>query len=313
MGIVFEGLLAIAKVIGEWMATMHMHEWQLDHRSTALMYSIGLEGLGKVGTYVILALTFVPEWTRHQADGGASCSDLWSVGVVGESSLACLQRRLPPDLRRYILTRSMKGPFVVAPFLAIIIKVVIPWVADRLDLLARRCVCHLHCCDVFGDALARLLALIFAYDGDHVGCFAFLTRGWPFADVTVETASSTLSDEQQDAEALVHTALQEAALKPFEPLDELLELKLSFLWVVFFAPLKPLGVVPTFGARFLERHTDLTKLLYVRRRPFPGQAEIAHETQSAFVWGAGLRFLVVGHAISSRIQRRPLAMDVVTA
>merc|ERR1711933_495989 len=107
LAVILEGLLSLAKVVGEWVASMHNYKWQHEHDFSALTYSTVLEGLGKIGTYVIIALVFVPEWTTHGESMYADCSDLLSARLLGDAALPCLQRRLPPSVRRFTLIRMM--------------------------------------------------------------------------------------------------------------------------------------------------------------------------------------------------------------
>lgn len=86
------------------------------------------------------------------------CSDL----LLGDTSFFCLQRRLPVENRRGVFQRSLKGPFCVAPFVAILMKVIVPMVAYGLDIFASRF--SRACCPF--KIIARLAAMIFTYDLD---------------------------------------------------------------------------------------------------------------------------------------------------
>jgi len=110
------------------------------------VYLSALERIGFVGS---LAFAFVPQWTeghdQNMIDMSRGCSDLW----MGDSSYQCLQRRLPLELRREIFEKLMKGPFIVAPFIAIL-KTIVPFLVYQLsqacDYLTRcpgRCICLL--------------------------------------------------------------------------------------------------------------------------------------------------------------------------
>jgi len=104
-----------------------------DSKHTPLMYAIAGEGVGKVGFLVILAFVFVPQWVEYSGKE-ADCSDLWSVPLFGHGSLQCLQRRLTADQRQRQFTRLMTGPFVVAPFIAILLKFIVARIVDRLNV-----------------------------------------------------------------------------------------------------------------------------------------------------------------------------------
>lgn len=288
LAIVFEGLLALSRAMGTFVANMQNLEWMHDYEYAVEMHSVALEALGKVGSLAILAFVFVPQWVNDEAgDMAADCSDLLSVRLVGKASFSCLRRRLPLQRRRWIFQRSLKGPFCVGPFVAILVKVIVPWVADRLELLARQTRCCLRRFKSLGDALARILALIFAYDGDNVGFARFVVGGWPFRECVriPEGSPHHIVTRFENADVLLGSALEQAAKKPFDPLDELLEVKLNFLWVVFFAPIMPWGIFPTLLARFLEVHSDLTKMLFVRRRVFPRSDGVLRATQRSFALG----------------------------
>lgn len=285
--------------MGKVFADLYKFDSVYEHQIAAASSCIALEAMGKVGMYTILALAFVPQWTSPSAvDPHADCSSLWSVRIFGESSLTCLQRRLPLERRREFFRATTKGPFCVAPFIGILVKVMIPLVADRLDEISRRVRCA--CCPVWvddaSDGLFRILSLIFAYDGDHIGCLSFVRSGYPFTKVSAALPGvPERGDDGEDLEDLVlegdpaarrtqHAmdALDQSVRKLFEPPDELLELKLNFMFVVFFAPIRPFGVLPTLGARLLEVHTDLAKMLFVRRRPFPEDGAALHGAQEGF-------------------------------
>ena len=60
-------------------------------------------------------------------------------------------------------------------------------------------------------------------------------------------------------------------------------MKLNFLSVAFFLPCRPFIVVPMLLARILEGHTDLSKLLFIARRPVPTAAALSHRSQSGYV------------------------------
>merc|ERR1712187_733380 len=103
-------------------------------------------------------------------------------------------------------------------------------------------------------------------------------------------------------------ALNQIILKEFEPLDELLEMKLSFIFIILFAPVMPLGLIPTLVARLIEIRTKLTKLFIVRRRRIPEDSRLVHETQKTFtvlaahvavVWQTGLNFVSYNSELAS--------------
>jgi len=284
LGVVFVIVPPLAGCMGNFISKMRNYQWSQDSKHTALMYAIAGEGVGKVGFLVILAFVFVPQWVEYSGKE-ADCSDLWSVPLFGHGSLQCLQRRLTADQRQRQFTRLMTGPFVVAPFIAILLKFIVARIVDRLNVWARDY--HQPCCDACCDGLVRILALIFVYDGDSVGGLKFVTKGWPFSHVQPVSAEALSERKLEERKQLIDQALEQAVLRPFDPFDELLELKLSFLWALFFVPVKPFGIFPTLVARLLESHTDVMKLLYVCRLSFPYSSQdsyLAHSTQKDFVF-----------------------------
>jgi hypothetical protein len=80
--------------------------------------------------------------------------------------------------------------------------------------------------------------------------------------------------------------LHEFIRKPFEAEGELLEIKLSFLGVLMFAPFMPVGVLFTLGARCLEARTDLAKIMQTKRLVVPKDDEAMRRSQVAFMFTA---------------------------
>ncbi|CAK0813137.1 unnamed protein product [Prorocentrum cordatum] len=143
----------------------------------------------------------------------------------------------------------------------ILTKCVLPMAARRLS--GHR-VHFMGTCRLLGDAfnvLKRLLVLAFAYDADSVGGLKFVLAGDPWEEASALAAA--------DGEWLLDDALQEVRLKEFEPDDEVMEVKLSVLFVIMFAPIMPEGVFTTLLGRMVENWGDLAKLIFARRRPFP--------------------------------------------
>jgi len=359
MAIIFELFFAVGHVLSSWISDLRNHALMQDCRFTMEMLSIFLSSIERIGTFGIIAFVFVPQWEEPRADDwnpDVDCSDL----VFGESSMLCMQRRLPLKSRRLIFQKAFKGPFVVAPFVGIIVKVLIPFVANYLDRLANYIHCCCACCNCCMDGIPHILGLIFYYDGGAIGCFKYVLKGWPFRSVAAEdpraagrgvpaeernlrkgeNIAAVVSDEaplppgslpegeatklevisSSDAdgekgenaqaipavvetapveeeedehedflpgrldehEHLIDYALRQGVKKQWEPMEELLEVKLTFLWILFFAPVMPLGVIPTLFAKVLECHTDLMKMLFVRQRTFPEPNVLMHFTQTTF-------------------------------
>eukprot|EP00929_Paragymnodinium_shiwhaense_P016457 TRINITY_DN124823_c0_g1_i1.p1 TRINITY_DN124823_c0_g1~~TRINITY_DN124823_c0_g1_i1.p1 ORF type:complete len:860 (-),score=160.17 TRINITY_DN124823_c0_g1_i1:232-2745(-) len=305
LAILFEVFHALGCSLASFVAEMRNCKSVLSKHFTQEMLIVTISAIERIGTFGILAFAFVPQWVQP-VDGGydvnASCEDLF----LGDHSIFCMQRRLPLESRRQVFRRMFNGPFVVAPFVGIIVKVVVPWLARSIDLAANSSGCcfnrWLNCCC---DAIPHLLGLIFYYDGGNIGCFRYVAKGWPFSEPVVETASTPVvecsiksSDLTADSDSdddfthggenervigLAKDALREGVRKDFEPMSETLEMKLGFLWVMFFAPIMPIGILPTLMARILECQTDLMKMLYVRRRVYPTPNILMHYTEATFV------------------------------
>mmetsp|Transcript_90442 Transcript_90442/g.286594 ORF Transcript_90442/g.286594 Transcript_90442/m.286594 type:complete len:299 (-) Transcript_90442:13-909(-) len=254
------------------------------YRAAVAMHVTVFEAIGKVVPYVFLGIVFVPQYYQPIDDPKADCSDLLGYRLIGKSAFQCVRRRVPMARRRTVFKLFMKGPFVVAPFISILMKAIVPLVARFLDLAAEKAANskRLRCFAYCSGWVWRLLGLIFAHDGDSVGCLRYVFKGTPFGPMTLQK-SEALADDPQLKEKKLQDGLRQGVRKLFEPIDELLELKLSLLWILFFAPVMPIGVLPTLGARLLETRSDLTKMLLVRRRGFPEESEWLHITQRSFV------------------------------
>jgi len=290
LAIMFELFYPIGKAIAEWFARLRRYDLESDERLFQQMFELLLNSAEKVGYVGSLAFAFAPQWQEPVTDGDhiafdVGCGDL----LFGDSDFRCYGRRLPAKTRRWMFESLMKGPFVVAPFISILVKVIIPRVAyyiSRCCSMTRTSPCGC----AFGPCrgLFRLLALIFHYDGDTVSCFKYVLRG--------PTVFSALPDDTPHKQKL-DAALTEVLKKPFEVEDELMELEMSFLFVTFFMPVLPIGVLCTLVAKCLEINTDLAKMLYVRRKPVPTADRDVRKEMNTFSccvvvaavgWSAGL-------------------------
>mmetsp|Transcript_40188 Transcript_40188/g.87817 ORF Transcript_40188/g.87817 Transcript_40188/m.87817 type:complete len:945 (-) Transcript_40188:111-2945(-) len=342
LAIVFDVLLGEAcKGLAAWAVGLWNYEWLYTKQYRTVMQGLYIEVLSKVGVFVILAFAFLPRWREpdEAASTRAACSGYLDYDVCVNmevceantehqccsNALFCLAATLPFEKKRLLFEKSVKGPFMVAPFVRIIPTVLVPWLMKQMNLCMKRVSmmlgskalaqvrpvgnatlrCHwrflqrILCapCRVLPVPVVRLLALIFALDCDHVGGLYYVVQGWPFRRPVLVNAEEA---ESEKAALLVKGALEQVVLKEFEPLDELLELKMSFLFIIFFSPVMPLGVVPTLVARLLEIRTKLTKLFLIRRRSMPEDARLVHDTQGTFtmmvaklavVWHSGLYFV----------------------
>jgi len=154
--------------------------------------------------------------------------------------------------------------------------------------------------------VVRILAIIFKFDGEQVGgLIGYICRGWPFGTLHQIMPSEKIQADagspgvprRKEAGKMIQGALEQVARKEFEPLDELLEIKMNFLFVTFFAPIMPIGLLPTLAARLLRVRSKATKLFFLRRRCWPHESNLLHQTQEHFnlivanvtvVWYTGL-------------------------
>lgn len=331
LAILFDVLLGEAsKVLARFLIRLRNYEWLHDQRYATLMLSLFIEALSKVGMFAILGFIFLPQWTSSHPNPAATvaqgCTGLPDYelckAALGcnidlddgccQGAMLCIARHIAFPQRQRIFEGAVKGPFCVAPFVRILVTVVIPWVAglledfvivDAREVVAKGAARRQHDSARWAVAwrlrelvspLLRAVALIFHLDGDSVGGLGYVFRGWPFGRAEVEARGSLLPEEAADA---MRTAVDQSTRKVFEPFEELIELKMNFLFLSFFAPIMPIGVVPTLVARLLEVRSETTKLFFVRRRCWPGEARLLHETQDAFakaaahaavVWHVGL-------------------------
>jgi len=303
LAIVFELFFGLENALARWIADLRNYEYRSDYVFCVEVIKLGLCCLERLGFIGSLAFAFVPQWTEPRAGESialnADCSDLF----MGSSSFNCLQRRLPLEQRRLVFEALTKGPFCVAPFVSIIVKVIVPLVVHKLVKISHRpkgsgILESLRCVLFFPwRGLYRILSVIFVYDCDVVnrGCCSYILRGRPFRKI--EPCSVDLTGSELE---ISKRALSQAQRKVLEPADELLELQMSFLWVVFLMPIRPEGVLITLVARIMAIHFGLVKILYVRRRPFPTSDKVMRQVHSSFMlgvmmgsigWTTGLSFL----------------------
>jgi len=339
--ILFEAFKGFSGLTVDFLCWIRHFKNSVKRRAFYAGAALVLESVGKLGTFGILAFLFVPEWDdetelaglpddflllsaidQRIARNNVDCSDLPEVQILGRGSLRCLRRRLDPSYRRWLFMKAMKGPFVVAPFIAILIKVLLPmvlrlWVAcmHRYERRKRRrgqgrpC-----CCYHIWVGIVRIAALIFTFDCANVGGLKFILHGHPFADGErpVEVKSEEEAEARQRAAeaepkepelpvAEVRQAVSQALRRKAEPRNAMLDMQLSIMWVAFFTPIWPWGCLPTLLAWVLHTRSDWGKLLYVKRRTFPNPAEINRPLTIRFLyviahwavlWHVGLSVLV---------------------
>jgi len=107
-----------------------------------------------------------------------------------------------------------------------------------------------------------------------VGGFTFVWRGAPYGPIP----------DEEPAAPQLRAALNQVKLKLFQVQDEVMELDMCLLWVAFFMPILPIGVIFIMMARLVEVNSDVTKMLYVRSRPVPMDDRLLRREMNAFSW-----------------------------
>jgi len=276
--------------LARWLASLRNYKYQSDYEYFVKVVHVTLSAFERLGFVAILAFVFVPQWEevpvltlRESVD----CGDLF----MGQSSFTCMQRRLPLSNRRWVFESLLQGPFVVAPFVSIIIKVLIPLVSRQISRACNVFEGYPCCCPFRG--VFRITDLIFAYDCGSAGCLNFIAKGDPFPVAEIRPVRCGESNEEwEQAEQLalqeITYALEQAKRRTFEADAEIMEIQMSFLWVAFLFPLKPVGALTTLAAKQLEINCDLVKFFLVRRRPFPKGDKVLRRNMTAFMFSVAL-------------------------
>jgi len=317
LAIIFELFGAVSGALGQALAKALNQKKMEDRMFTAASVGLLLAALERVSYLMILAIIFVPQYEEPIDDEiDASATDCFKGGlwIFDQTVFACIRGKLPYTQRMYLLEKLVKGPFIVAPFVSILVKVIIPIVAERVDFWSRRCACCCSCCEVVMDGIARILSLIFVYDGSFVGGPKMIFKGWPFSDLAVVDSRLTVDEPEVDLDIRdplldqrscrccskvtvrgsdactlrnrLYLLLQQGARKPYEPAGELLNIKTNILFVAFFVavmPLGPVGAIVTLVAKHIEVKFGLAKMVFVRRRCFPGSDTLLRKTQLLFL------------------------------
>lgn len=353
LAVVFDICLGeVSKLLAGFLVRLQDYELLYDQRHALVMLSLLIEALSKVGMFAVVGFLYLPQWQLHALDSVVAAEacrslpdyqlctvvfrcDLHADPDCCEGSLMCIARHFDFAHRKRLFERAAKGPFYVAPFVRILITVIVPYIVGWIEWAvaadARRVATKaeakrrapdaaaapkrrapLRCLRGSARALARILALIFHVDASSVGGLRYVFRGWPFSPPEPELELQRRRDgcheeEEEEAGRLLERALDQAARRPFEPFDELVELKMNFLFVSFLAPVMPLGVVPTLAARLLEFRSKAVKLFFVRRRCWPAEGRLLHSTQRSFahiaahaavVWHLGLVLVVYNSQVA---------------
>merc|ERR1712232_695056 len=85
--------------------------------------------------------------------------------------------------------------------------------------------------------------------------------------------------------ALVQGALQQGVRAPYEPENEVMDIELRFLWIMFLVPITPFCAMTTLIASLFKTNFGLVKMIYMQRRPFPRKDRIMRSTHSLSMFG----------------------------
>jgi len=277
LAILFELFSCFGEEFSAWIGQLMNYRYQSDVQLFTEMLVLALNAVERIGFVGSLAFLFAPQWADsacgdpHKICPDADCGDL----LMGDIDYRCFQRRLPMETRRWFFEALLKGPFIVAPFIEILVKVIIPKAAVCINHTLSHTAQWKCCCWLAPlRGAIRICMLIFTYHGPTVGCLKYVFRGYPFGEIP---------EDVPDREKIL-TVLDQVVLKEFNVDNELMELEMSFLWVTFFMPMMPQGVIVTMVAKLLEVNFDITKLLYVRRRPTPMDDRVCRRELIAYAW-----------------------------
>lgn len=222
LAIVFELFFALGPMIARLLANLRNFKFRTQKRIVKESLVVVLACVERLGTFAIFGILVVPQWvepTGKVANPYVDCSQF----LFGKADFFCLQKQLPLDARRAIFLRSLRGPFMVAPFVAILMKAVVPAASEALERATRtiKCFTRMRCAPVRG--LARIAALIFAYDSDNVGFLRFIWFGWPWKrkkdDLETEEERAAASSNEKERTKAAIRALKRQTLMHRTPLD----------------------------------------------------------------------------------------------
>jgi len=340
LAICFEVFFALGGLLAEWVASLRNYRYVSDHKVLVGLLRLALDAFEKIGFMSVIAFSFVPQWEDPSSHIRESHARVACDLDAGHSIFQCLQLNLPLERRQWVFRRLLRGPFVVAPFIRILMHVIVPFVVWQLHkFVEHRRKTHCRC---FGRTLRptilRIAGIIFAYDAEHTGFWLFLKEGYPYsfspsAAVMLQTSSPPASGPDQvvftktmvdrvgspslsggkgDPKLLVEEAISQGILKDFDPEAALLELKLNFLWVLFFAPIMPEGILPTLLASVLRHKLRLVELLHMKKPPNFEHDKAARRLQCIFIvmvvsgniaWTSALSLITYNSDLWQHLQR----------
>jgi hypothetical protein len=194
--IMVEIFFPISDLFANWIADLRNHKYLLEREVFVMIISLSLATFEATLFRVCFALLVAPQWIPPSEQ--PSCWE-W------QSTWCSVQTDLDLSRRRWVFEKLLKGPFCVAPFISILMKFIVPEVADALGRASQSC-----CRSGVGAiamaplrGLIRVLELIFTYDGGNVGCLRFVGRGWPFHGLQLvdRADAEALAEAEAEAEA----------------------------------------------------------------------------------------------------------------
>eukprot|EP00928_Gymnodinium_smaydae_P038935 TRINITY_DN26726_c0_g1_i1.p1 TRINITY_DN26726_c0_g1~~TRINITY_DN26726_c0_g1_i1.p1 ORF type:complete len:619 (-),score=98.71 TRINITY_DN26726_c0_g1_i1:201-2018(-) len=251
LGYIFIVIKMLSGKMGKKVADVKNARLLDDYRHDLSKDALYASGLAKIGSFVLLALIFVPQWRSDPgADPDFDCSNVIGYKWLGNSSIFCLQQRVSLQQRQSVFSDSMQGPFVTAPFTEVLMQALVPFFMLK--------------------ATSKLHADAGKAENELTECEAqIVARG--------------AAHEFESAEDMLSEALAQHKLQRYSAFDELLEQKLAFLCLIFFLPVKPEMIVTWLLSRILDAHSDVLKLLMLQQRPVPNSAEVTHKMHERFL------------------------------
>lgn len=220
MAIIFMALLGeVCKLVAIALVNLRNFEEMLDRKVMEDLLSLLIEGLGKVGFFMILAFSFLPSWDYDLDIPAGTIPDVPNICQTevdyrfchamlcqGSSStlccsgtIFCAAKILPFEKRRSLFDNWLNGPFVVGGFVDLLPQIILPMFIRAVAGISQRVYSSdsdladtapqgsggilslfCRCCCCCCSPIMRLLACIFMLDGPVIGCCRFISFGQPF-------------------------------------------------------------------------------------------------------------------------------------